>query len=92
MITRKKSSEVALGGRSLVPVLKNPPVNGTHTLFPYAFSQFPRCDCTYQTNQLDTLNGTCNATYINKYTHETGATRFGTGFNMDFLPSQANRF
>lgn len=39
-----------LGGKSLAAVIRNPPANGTAADFPYAFSQFPRCNCTYQTN------------------------------------------
>eukprot|EP00041_Stephanoeca_diplocostata_P018913 m.400477 g.400477 ORF g.400477 m.400477 type:complete len:232 (-) comp21159_c0_seq25:465-1160(-) len=63
-----------LGGKSLAAVIANPPANGTAAEFPYAFSQFPRCNCTYQTNDLDTLNGTCPQVYHNPYTSETGAT------------------
>ena len=40
----------------------------------YAFSQFPRCSCTYQTPRLDARNGTCPSNYTNAWTHETGAT------------------
>lgn len=34
----------------------------------------PRCNCTYETATPDTLHGTCDALYVNAWTHETGST------------------
>ena len=64
-----------LGGSSLVPAIKAHPSTGTGAgLKLYAFSQFPRCNCTYQTDALDVRNGTCPQVYVNAYTAEHGAT------------------
>ena len=57
-------------GVSLVPVLRDPPLNGTGVKR-YAFSQFPRCNCTYESSALDTLNGTCVSEYENLWTNQT---------------------
>ena len=59
-------------GMSLAPVLRDPPLNGTGIGKKYAFSQFPRCNCTYETSEIDSLNGTCQSSYMNAWTHETG--------------------
>ena len=59
-------------GVSLAPVLRDPPLSGTGVGKKYAFSQFPRCNCTYATPTLDKLNGTCVSNYFNAWTHETG--------------------
>lgn len=77
-------------GQSLGPVLHNPPLNGTGVGKQYAFSQFPRCNCTYATAESDSLNGTCQSNYINAYTHETGAT--GAANNHVCLFTPASRF
>lgn len=77
-------------GVSLSPVLHNPPTNGTGVGKQYAFSQFPRCNCTYATPQPDTLNGTCQSNYINAWTHETGAT--GAANNHVCLFTPASQF
>jgi hypothetical protein len=61
-------------GQSLGAVLRDPPLSGTGVGKKYAFSQFPRCNCTYATAAIDSFNGTCDSNYINAYTHETGAT------------------
>ena len=63
-----------LSGVSLGPVVRNPPVTGTGVGQKYAFSQFPRCNCTYATPMLNTKNGTCEANYINHWTAERQAT------------------
>ena len=74
-------------GVSLSKVLHNPPLNGTGVGKKYAFSQFPRCNCTYATDVPGTLNGTCRSTYANAWTHETGATGAANGHVCLFTPA-----
>lgn len=74
-------------GLSLAPVLRNPPLSGTAVGKKYAFSQFPRCNCTYSTTANDTLNGTCQSDYINAYTHESGATGAANNHVCLFTPA-----
>ena len=55
--------EENLSGVSLGPVIRQPPLKGTGIGHKYAFSQFPRCNCTYATNIVNARNGTCSLTY-----------------------------
>ena len=75
-------------GLSLVPTLRNPPLNGTGVK-KYAFSQFPRCNCTYESTTLDTLNGTCVSEYTNLNTgkHQTGPKGAGNNHVCLFTPA-----
>jgi hypothetical protein len=79
-----------LSGVSLGPVLRNPPKSGVGVGQKYAFSQFPRCNCTYATATPDSINGTCQSNYINAWTHETGAT--GAANNHVCLFTAASNF
>jgi hypothetical protein len=60
------------------------------TLGQYAFSQFPRCNCTYATSAIDSRNGTCQSNYENAWTHETGAK--GAANNHVCLYTPASQF
>ena len=73
-------------GISLVPVLRDPPLNGTGVKR-YAFSQFPRCNCTYESSALDTLNGTCVSEYENLWTNQTGPKGAGNNHVCLFTPA-----
>eukprot|EP00911_Craspedida_sp_UC1_P002351 UC1_evm1s1764 len=73
--TATNSTPAALQGVSLLPVLMKPVQSGPGPLKRYAFSQFPRCACTYDHDTpKPTRNGTCPKIYANNFTHETGAT------------------
>lgn len=72
------STPAALQGVTLMPALLNPPLKGAGSpedgFKQYAFSQFPRCNCTYDTDTLNSRNGTCQQHYKNVFTDESGAT------------------
>jgi len=74
------STPSALQGVSLMPALLSPPSSGTGDpvkgFKQYAFSQFPRCNCTYQEDAITpgSFNGTCHQAYDNPFTSENGAT------------------
>eukprot|EP01051_Picozoa_sp_SAG22_P009530 SAG22_NODE_800_length_7109_cov_47.259058_6_plen_237_part_00 len=77
-----------LSGISLGPVLRAPPTAGTGAGQRYAFSQFPRCNCTYATPVPESLNGTCDGLYANAWTHETGATGAANHHVCLFTPAR----
>jgi arylsulfatase A-like enzyme len=66
--------ETPLSGVSLAPVLRDPELITIAAPNQYAFSQFPRCTCTYATAAPDARNGTCPQVYKNAWTSESGAT------------------
>ena len=65
-----------LQGQSLMPALLAPPLSGTgdasQGFKQFAFSQFPRCNCTYAHDGYTPgdLNGTCQQSYHNAFTKE----------------------
>ena len=79
--------EEGLSGVSLGPVLRQPPLSGTGVGKKYAFSQFPRCNCTYATDTVG-INGTCVTDYINAWTHETAATGAANNHVCLFTPAK----
>ena len=84
-----------LQGQSLMPALLAPPTNGTgdpkQGFKQYAFSQFPRCNCTYAIDRYipGDLNGTCQGAYVNAFTQEQGATGAANHHVCLFTPSAA---
>lgn len=85
-----------LQGQSLMPALLSPPLAGTGDVGAgfkqYAFSQFPRCNCTYahrtKSTERGDKNGTCNGTYHNSYTKEGGATGAANHHVCLFTPAK----
>merc|ERR1711924_482691 len=84
----KPTTPSGLQGVSLMPALLNPPLSGTGAK-QYAFSQFPRCNCTYNNDVVDpsNLNGTCAPKYHNAFTSETGSTGAANHHVCLFTPS-----
>jgi len=82
-----------LQGQSLMPALLAPLTNGTgdpkQGFKQYAFSQFPRCNCTYAIDRYipGDRNGTCQGAYVNVFTHENGATGAANHHVCLFTPS-----
>ena len=74
----------------LAQVLQDPPTTGIgNGPNKYAYSQFPRCSCTYATPTLDARNGTCDQKYVNNWTHESGATGAANHHVCLFTPSRS---
>ncbi len=85
------STPSGLQGQSLMPAIMNPPLNGTGDVSKgfkqFAFSQFPRCNCTYDTDKPFSFNGTCRPKYENNFTAESGATGAANHHVCLFTPS-----
>ena len=80
--------ETPLSGVSLAPVLSDPTLAGDAAPNQYAFSQFPRCACTYATPAPDSRNGTCPQDYVNAWTNEHGATGAANHHVCLFTPAR----
>ena len=80
-----------LQGTSLMPALLAPPLSGTGAAADgfkqFAFSQFPRCNCTYETDVVGELHGTCPTVYKNTFTSESHATGAANHHVCLFTPS-----
>jgi hypothetical protein len=68
-----------LQGQTLMPALLAPPLSGTGPsgdagFKRHAFSQFPRCNCTYEHDAVGELHGACPGQYENHFTKESGPT------------------
>ena len=82
-----------LQGQSLMPALLAPPLSGTGDASAgfkqHAFSQFPRCNCTYEHDAVGELHGACRPEYDNAFTKETGSTGAANHHVCLFTPSSA---
>ena len=88
--------QTELQGISLVPALRQPLASGTGNASrgfkQYAFSQFPRCNCTYERDvvvgQTGGMDGTCAGEYVNVFTAESGSTGAANHHVCLFTPSE----